>query len=142
MLLNQGADVNALDSEHNETALILAVKFADASMVRLLLEVGANVNAEDDKGRTSLFYAPVLSDKFKLLLSAGANLHIKDNEGNSILMRKLSESASLAEVEELLRLGIDPNCQNESGETAIDLAEQLGLVKVVDRLHHSFLAVP
>jgi ankyrin repeat protein len=49
-------------------------------------------------------------------------------------MQKVSESASLAEVEELLRLGVDPRVQDEDGKTALDLAESLGLVKVVERL--------
>jgi ankyrin repeat protein len=49
-------------------------------------------------------------------------------------MREVAASASLAEVEELLKLGIDPGVQNEDGETALDLAEGLGLVKVVERL--------
>jgi ankyrin repeat protein len=137
LLLEQGADVNAIDSEHKETPLILAVKLADVALVDLLLEAGAEVDARDDKGRTALFYAPVLSDKFNLLLLAGANLHIKDNEGESLLLWKISESASLSEVDELLRLGIDPNYQNDSGETAIDLAKDLGLLKVVERLQSS-----
>jgi hypothetical protein len=36
-----------------------------------------------------------------------------------------------------LRLGIDPNCKNEDKETALDLAEQLGLMKVAERLRVS-----
>ena len=32
-LLAQGANVNAKDVEHNETPLMLAVKFADAAMI-------------------------------------------------------------------------------------------------------------
>ena len=137
LLLEQGADVNARNSENSETPLILAIKFADAAIVSFLLEGGAEIDVRHDKERTALFYAPVLSDKFNLLLSAGANLHIRDNEGNSILMHKISESASLAEVDELLRLGIDPDCQNEDREIAVDLAEQLGLLKVIERLRLS-----
>ena len=133
-LLEQGADVNAKDEEHAETPLMLAVKFAGADMVRLLLEAGAEVDARDGWGRTALFYAPVSSEVFGLLLRAGADVHARDGEGNSILMRKVSESVSLAEVEEVLRLGVDPSVQNEGGESALDLAESLGLVKVVERL--------
>ena len=133
-LLKQGADVNAKDSGHGETPLILAAKFTGANMMRLLLEAGAEVHARDDWGRTALFYAPVSSEGFGVLLRAGADVHARDGEGNTILMREVSASASLAEVEELLRLGIDPKVQNEDGETALHLAESLGLVKVVERL--------
>jgi ankyrin repeat protein len=133
-LLKQGADVNTRDDEHKETPLMLAVKFADADMVRLLLEAGAEVDAKDDWGGTALFYAPVSSQVFGELIRAGSDVHARDEAGNTILMRKVSESASLADVEELLKLGIEPSVRNEDEETALDLAENLGLVKVIERL--------
>ena len=133
-LLEQGADVNAKDSEHEETPLMLAIKFAAVDLIRLLLESGAEVDARDSWGRTALFYSPVSSEVFRVLLRAGADVSVRDEEGNSILMRKVSESASLADVEELLRLGVDASVQNEDGETALGLAESLGMVKVVERL--------
>ena len=129
-LLEQGADVNARDGEHGETALMLAVKFAGVEMVRLLLEAGAEVDARDEWGRTALFYAPVSSEVFGALLCAGANVHAGDAEGNTILMRKVTECASSADVEMLLQLGIDPCVKNEAGETALEMAESLGLVNV------------
>lgn len=133
-LLKQGADVNARDNEHEETPLILAVKCAGADMIRLLLEAGAEVDVRDDWGRTALFYAPTSSEGFGVLLHAGADVHARDGEGNTILMRRVSESAPLAEVEELLRLGIDPDAREVGGEAALDMAESLGLAKVVERL--------
>ncbi len=133
-LLEQGADVNARDQEHNETSLMLAVKFANADMVRLLIDAGAEVDARDDSGRTALFYATVTSEVFEALLGAGADIHAQDEEGNTILMRKVSESASLSDVEKLLQLGVDQGVRTEAGETALDMAESLGLVKVVERL--------
>ncbi|HYE71791.1 MAG TPA: ankyrin repeat domain-containing protein [Blastocatellia bacterium] len=133
-LLKQGANVNARDNEHDETPLMLAVRFADAAMVELLLNAGAEIDARDDKGRTALFFASALSESFKVILETGADIHAKDNEGNSILLRRVAQAASVDEVEELLRLGIDPSLQNEDGETAFDVAEKLGLVNVVERL--------
>lgn len=133
-LLKQGADVNARDNEHEATPLILAAKFAGEDMMRLLLEAGAEVDARDDWGRTALFYVPITSEGFGVLLRAGADAHARDGEGNTILMRRVSESAPLAEVEELLRLGVDPDARDVDGETALDMAESLGLVKVVGRL--------
>src|SRR6266446_1990300 len=106
-LLAQGANVNARDREHSQTPLMLAVSFPGADMVRLLLDAGAEVDAQDDWGRTALFYTPVASEAFAVLLAAGANMHARDKEGNTILMRKVSESASLSDVEKLLQLGVD-----------------------------------
>jgi ankyrin repeat protein len=133
-LLRQGADVNARDTEHNETPLMLAVKFAKADIVRLLLDAGAEVNARNDWGKTALFYAPVFSDVFAALLEVGADVHALDKEGNSILMQMVSKSPSLAEAEELLRLGVDQSLLNEDGKSALDIAESLGLVKIIERL--------
>jgi len=133
-LLAQGADVNARDQEHNQTSLMLAVSFPGADMVRLLLDAGAEVDARDDWGRTALFYTTVASEAFAVLLAAGANIHARDKEGNTILMRKVSESASLSDVEKLLQLGVDRSVGTEAGETALDIAEKLGLLQVVERL--------
>ncbi|HWT01808.1 MAG TPA: ankyrin repeat domain-containing protein [Pyrinomonadaceae bacterium] len=133
-LLKRGADANARDAEHDETPLMLAARFADAGLVRLLLDAGAEVDARDDKARTALFYAPVPSDVFEALRIAGADVDARDGEGNTVLMRKVYESASLVCVDELLRLGVDPSAENEDGETAFEIAERLGLVKLTERL--------
>lgn len=137
-LLGQGADVNAKHEEHAETPLILAVKFSGADMMKFLLEAGVEVDARDDWGRTALFYAPVSSEKFGVLLRAGADISARDKEGNTILMQEVSRCASVAEVDQLLRLGVDASVQNEYGENALDLAESLGLVRVAERIRLSY----
>jgi ankyrin repeat protein len=133
-LLAVGADVNARDEEHNEAAIILAAKSGDREMVALLISKGAQVNERDDEGRTALFFAAVRSPVFASLVEAGADTKAKDYEGNTILMRKIARSPSVAEVEELLRLGIEPDVRNQAGESALDLAVSLGLVSVIERL--------
>jgi ankyrin repeat protein len=133
-LLGVGADVNARDDEHNEAAIMLAAKSGDWGMVALLISNGAQVNERDDEGRTALFFATVKSPIFASLIAAGADTKIKDYEGNTILMRKVAQSSSAAEVEELLQLGIEPDVRNQAGESALDLAVSLGLVNVIERL--------
>jgi uncharacterized protein len=132
--LEAGADVNAKDAEHDEAALILAAKFGDAEIIQLLIDAGADVDAPDDMGRTALFFAQVGSESFARLLAAGADIRARDREGNTMLIRTVSQSASLGEVEELLRLGIDPGVRNEDGESAMDVAECLGLLRITERL--------
>ena len=133
-LLGLGADVNAKNEEHDEAAIILAAKSGDAEMIALLINEGAELNARDDEGRTALFFAEVSSQVFGSLITAGADPKIKDNEGNTILMYKVAGSASAAEVDKLLRLGIEPGCKNQVGESALDFAVRLGLVNVIERL--------
>ena len=135
--LRAGAEVNARDAEHEETAIILAAKSGDAEIVQLLIDKGADVEARDDRGRTALFFAPVGSESFVGLLAAGADIRAKDYEGNTILIEKVSESASLDEIEELLRRGVEPGVRNEAGESAMDVAVGLGLVRIVERLKAS-----
>jgi ankyrin repeat protein len=136
-LLEQGADVNARDREHGETSLMLAARFADAALVELLLSAGAELNARDDRGRNVLFFAPVSASVFKTLLDSGADVYVRDEEGDTLLTRSVSNSASLLEVEELLRLGVDASIRNNAGETAADIAEALGFIKVAERLKSS-----
>ena len=135
--LEGGASVNARDPKHDEPAILLAAKFAATEIVQLLVNEGSEIDARDDKGRTALFFAKVGSESFERLLAAGANIHAKDQEGNSILIHKISESASLAEVDTLLRLGIDPEVRNDDGQSAMDVAVGLGLVRIVERLKSS-----
>ena len=68
------------------------------------------------------------------MIDRGADVHARDEEGDTILMRAVSGCASLPEVEELLGLGVDANLRNDAGESALDLAETLGLEKIVGRL--------
>ena len=133
-LLKLGANVDACDEEHTQAAIILAAKSGDAKIVELLIQEGAKVDARDDEGRTALFFANVGSKVFGSLMSAGSDIHARDHEGNTILMRKVACSPSLAEVEELLRLGIQSDARNQAGESALDVAISLGLVRVIERL--------
>src|SRR6185295_3561274 len=123
--------------EHNEGVMILAAKFADERMAEVLLTAGAPVDARDDEGRTALFFAPVGSPLFAVLLAAGADPSARDDAGNTILIQTVARSASLAEVEELLRLGIAPDARNNDGVSARDVAVSLGLTLVAERLRAS-----
>jgi ankyrin repeat protein len=133
-LLKDGANIDAKEGEHEQTAIILAARFGDKELIEMLINEGAKVDARDDKGRTALFFTDVGTEIFASLLASGANIHAVDHEGNSLLMQKVSQSASLNEVEALLKLGINPDIRNVEGESALDLAVDLGLTNVIARL--------
>jgi ankyrin repeat protein len=133
-LLMAGANVDAKDKEHGKPAIMLAAELSNKEIVELLISEGAKVDERDDQGRTALFLAEVGSEIFANLLASGADINAVDHSGNTILMQNVSRSPSLAEVEELLNLGIDPDVRNEYGESALDLATSLGLVNVIERL--------
>jgi hypothetical protein len=54
LLLNKKADMSVEYSPHQQTIKRLAVKRGREEMVRLLLDEGANIAAEDDAGQTAL----------------------------------------------------------------------------------------
>jgi ankyrin repeat protein len=127
LLLDNDANPNS-KNEEGQTPLMMAVNvifwakdirlrkmYRCFSIMKLLVDHSANVNAQDNKGNTALHLAvnqPDLVFKcsnpelLKLLIAMGTNFR----------MLKL-----------LIELGADVNIQNEHGETALDLAQQLRL---------------
>ena len=120
---------------YRETPLMIAVKFGDenaASMVRLLLEAGANTNAQDDDGWTALMhttyagaYSPpdYSAELMRILLKAGADPDKQNNDGETALMKAIRDAEkehTEAMVSVLLCNGADPDKQNNDGETALD----------------------
>lgn len=83
-LLAFGADVNAVDG-NGVTPLMAACNYGDLSAVTQLLKSSADVNAQDNYGKTALHYSVRAIGYYEMdivaqLLSNGANPHIKDNE--------------------------------------------------------------
>lgn len=116
-LVEDGADVNARTSA-GETALALAVKWNQRSIVRLLLERSkVEVDLPDDQGVTPLMLA-VAPDPFEI-----EKLN-QDNAGgpllfSSTLFAKDHDRRPFATAEELLKAGADPSARDRSGKTPI-----------------------
>lgn len=92
--LNQGMDVNAR-GRWRETPLMLAAEIPHAELTRLLLDAGAEVNAQDDTGQCALLAAlfafqkdqpqqwPQVIETIKLLKQAGARNDLPNGQGVS-----------------------------------------------------------
>ena len=81
-LLRAGADLEARDSEMM-TPLIAATQFSSISMMRWLLEKGADVNAVDENNYSALHFAAFNSpepERTELLLEHGAPLNLRGIE--------------------------------------------------------------
>ncbi len=109
-LLENGASVEERYEFANRTPLGEAAGDGCTASVRLLLAVGAEVNAATDYGNTALFDAVSSgsSDSVKLLIDAGATIDHRSQFGGTPLLFAISRGYSLV-VTQLLKAGADPN---------------------------------
>ncbi len=85
--IEQRAELETRNAE-GETALILASWYGSPEIVSLLLENGANINAQDNTGYTAIAKASSLGvgrhyEIVEILIQACANLNIKTKDGKS-----------------------------------------------------------
>ena len=91
MLLEAGADPNGLNRYKEPVIIEILSQFGTPistklQMLQILLQHGANVNAQNDRGDTvlhSLLYHPDVKDQplIEALLRAGADINIRNNQG-------------------------------------------------------------
>lgn len=98
MLVARGADVNAKEPLQNQTALMWAAAEHHPSVVGMLIEVGADVQAHTKKGFTALHFAAREGDleSTRLLLAAGVNVNIRSLPDPSEKGRGTGEGPRLA----------------------------------------------
>lgn len=85
LLIKAGADVNSVEPEYGETPFHYAVRVAESpQLVRLLLDGGADIDAQSDPGKdTALQFAVARRNHTmtELLLKAGASPTIENKVG-------------------------------------------------------------
>ena len=125
MLLQQKADVRAVD-ENAETPLLYALKHQpQPETILLLLKAGANADATDNKGNTPFFYAvqnqmplPVL----RQMLQSGASLEATDKNGDTALLYAVKQKFKIERIADLLQLGANTAATAADGSTPLTLA--------------------
>lgn len=87
----------------------------------LLLDKGADINAKNDFGVTPLHIANY-PEMTELLIQRGASLNAIDKEGNTPLISLAGDQDGYDSMEVLLNAGASPRLENQSGESARDIA--------------------
>jgi ankyrin repeat protein len=79
-------DINRANTD-GFTPLLIATYYGHTSLVKYLVENGAEVNRQDNRGWTSLMYAAYYNHKdiAKILLEHNASVTIKNSEGKIAL---------------------------------------------------------
>jgi ankyrin repeat protein len=113
VLLESGADIEAKNFE-NSTPIFsaVAIENGESDCLRLLIDAGANVNAEHDK--YSVLHLAANNDNFdavQMLIEAGALVNAQNQYGATPL-HSAAEMNNAQSVKALLKGGADPTILN------------------------------
>jgi len=127
LLLENGAMVDPR-ADGALTPLLRAVPYASETMMQLLIDHGADVNARDSLEYTPLmaaFYNPHAASIMKMLLDQGVEVDPRNNLRTTPLLQAVSYGKSEI-VQMLLAYGADVNIVNDLGQTPLTMAATLG----------------
>jgi len=134
-LLSAKADPNLPNKSNGGTPLHTACSIGNVKLVECLLANGANPNFADDLGWTAFERAAAKKkvDAALLLLNAGLDLRHKDNKGATHLMWAIWGREPRL-VAELIARGAPVNEVNNNGQSALDIANEVGDPEIVKLL--------
>jgi hypothetical protein len=136
LLIDNGANYDAKDPATGETPLIKFVKFTELNVLQSLIELEANINAQDKNGMTALMYAADQGKEIliKILLRGNPNLSLKNQEGLTAYdlakKRHYDELLELLEVPKMIITIVGSEegvCSPNSIEVQKDIPFQLTL---------------
>lgn len=125
-MIANGHDVEGKGTDE-ETALIRAATFGHADNVRVLLELGAAVNAQDYMGETALQRAARNghASVIRVLLDGGACVNNKASNNFTPLMSAVS-TGNIDAVRMIVEAGAELMVETEWGDSALSMAARSG----------------
>ena len=126
LLLANGANIEAMRSDHGSTPLSTAALFGHADVVSLLLEKGANIEATiSGTGATPLGIAAYCghADVVRLLLEKGANIEATRSDGGATPLYCASCRGHIGVVRLLLEKGANIEAtRTDNGRSVLHVA--------------------
>jgi ankyrin repeat protein len=106
--LASAPNVGSLRGPNGSTPLMNATLYGDISLMRTLLDGGADPNVRNDAGATALMWATADIDKTRLLLDRGAKVDLTSDDGRTALFIAAGRPGGSAVVKLLLDRGASP----------------------------------
>ncbi|MEH7342925.1 ankyrin repeat domain-containing protein [Bacillus sp. JJ1532] len=122
-------------SEGLNKELLQAAEQGKADAISRLIKEGANINAQDSKGRTATMIATYNNDveTAKVFIKAGADVNIQDDMKNNPFLYAGAEGY-IDILKLTIEAGADPAITNRYGGTALIPASEHGFVDVIKEL--------
>ena len=132
-------EVSETDDSDWSALMYAARNSQNPEVLRILIEAGAQVNRQNERGETPLLLAAGSSNfglgsapKLELLLEFGADVSAKNQVGMTALMMAARENG-VAEIEALLGAGAEVSATDQFGRTSLMHAAMLGSEPLVVR---------
>lgn len=142
-ILQEEDENRPMDKKTLNERLIQTAEHGDTAAVLQLLAEGADINAQDERGRTAALAATHGNkvETLAALIKAGADINIRDNRSDNPLL--YSSAEGLLDIVKLcIRAGADTKLTNRYGGVGVIPASERGHVEVVrELLEHSDIDV-
>lgn len=131
-VLDSGADIDSRDNKMNRSPIFMATIENQTSVIKFLLERGANPNPREENGATPLMKSIEFGnfEAVKELVVAGAELDARTDTGDcALLMAVRAGNEKIARF--LVEHGADANIAGSNGSTALHIAAGGSMDKLV-----------